>query len=115
MCIIYCHSSIDTVLAYGTGVNEFKSRENRVCLKFPRTKLTANCLVENHTKLDELILVAMVLTCADKDTAPFKLLACSGLRMMQTFVWCFLGHIGQQSLLCAEGVLRLQSQGGVVH
>ena len=76
-------------------------------------ELTANCLVETHTKLEELIPAAMVDYDLNKVQRPLWLQ--QSLIKLFLMVWFTLGHSGQQtSVKCTEAMWNNKA-GGVVH
>ena len=77
-------------------------------------KLTANCLVEMRTKLEELILAAMVdYVFYIGYSSPS---GCSSLCLMVSHaVWSVLGHSGQRTSIKCPEALWYYKVGGVVH
>ena len=83
-------------------------------LEIPLDKeLTANCLVETGTKLEELILAAMVDYSLNRVQLPLWLQ--QSLIKWFRMVWFTLGHSGQRTYVkCAEAAWNNKG-GGVVH
>ena len=76
-------------------------------------ELTANCLVETRTKLEELIPAAMVKYGLNRVQLPLRLKQC----LINGFSWYSLsqGHSGQRtSVKCAEATWNYKA-GGIVH
>ena len=85
-------------------------------LEIPLDKeLTSNCLIETHTKLEELILAAMVKYGMNRVRLPLwlKQSLINGSEFLM--VWFVLGHSGQRtSVKCAEVAWNYKA-GGIVH
>ena len=83
-------------------------------LEIPLEKeLTANCLVETHTKLEGLIPAAMVKYGMNRVQLPVWLK--QSLINGFSWLWLVLGHSGQRtSVKCAEATWNYKT-GGIVH